>query len=696
MGNTRRLINRLPARKWPRHPRQYVSIAASTSLRRHQLTCPLLRPLRRPACKQLSMGRGGLPSTTTVQQPTTLPETTIIVQHVTTDSAGRTSSQSVTSIVRETTSTMASAVVLHPGQSWVTTTGPVTTSTISSKTALQTTIIAGGNGETVTSVYWTTLAPTTVVVTATYGTVIGAGSRPAAPTGTAASSSDTAANSMVGVVGISRSQYLSGSFLPTLIAVLVAMPLKTIGINARLFQPFITLKASPAGATAEASVFLRLHGWRNAILSFPRAVILRQPVVLVGQLLVVGSALLAPLAAEAVRVYVPDGCTGKCPGSLGVDITAGRILQVLMALLISLLVGMAALLAWLKTGVKQHPWSIAGMAALCVNREMKGLLKKIGRGLGGEIDDSEFSHVLGKHGFTLGCDGDDSPYGIRVTTFPVLSGGDLLRRKTSDGKEQAWKSEVGRTAPAVPLYLLTLQGRIFLLLCFTAVLVLLLGYENSWGTSNFERFMNDQGFGVRFLFTALGVALGFSMSAFFRSVAVLSPYLMMSQRALPAQTCILVSPASNTFSGVYSAFRQRHLYLGVVAATSLLADFLPVTLSHVPFSVLETHEAQYTCAYLSIAILVMMILVVAGSLAVRWPHMPADPRTIAGALYYLCDSGILDSFSGLAAAEPRDRNWMVKSMCVQYRFGNMIGLSGKERICIDAVDPGVTEEGGRS
>jgi hypothetical protein len=95
--------------------------------------------------------------------------------------------------------------------------------------------------------------------------------------------------------------------------------------------------------------------------------------------------------------------------------------------------------------------------------------------------------------------------------------------------------------------------------------------------------------------------------------------------------------------------------------------------------------------YLSIAVLVVMMLAVAGSLAVRWPHMPVDPRTVAGAMYYLCDSDMLMSFDGLAGVEMRDRDWMVKSMCVHYRFGTMMGVSGKERIGIDGVD--ATEDG---
>jgi hypothetical protein len=180
---------------------------------------------------------------------------------------------------------------------------------------------------------------------------------------------------------------------------------------------------------------------------------------------------------------------------------------------------------------------------------------------------------------------------------------------------------------------------------------------------------------------------------FFPGVAVISPYLLMSHRPLPAERSILISPPTNAFSGLYSAVQQRHLYLGVLALATLLAEFLPVTLSHVSFGILETQETQLTCTYLSIAILMIMVAVVAGSLAIRWPHMPVDPRTIAGAMYYLCDSGMLGSFDGLAGLEMRDRDWMVKSMGVQYTFGTIVGLTGKERVGIESISGADGEAG---
>jgi hypothetical protein len=398
-------------------------------------------------------GETNVPSTTTIQQVTTLPETIEIVQHGTTDSVGSTASQAVTSIVRGATSTMNSAVVLRPSQSWVTTIGAVSTSTLSSRTALHTTTITNRDGDTVTSTYLITLAPSTAVVTATYGTVIGPGNRPAAPTSPSSSSSDTSANSVVVVIGISRSQYLSGSFLPTLIAVLVAMALKAIDVNARLFQPFIALTARPAGTSAEESVFLRFYGWRSVVGAFPRAFRLRQPLVIVGQLLVACAALLVPLAAEAVRVYVPDDCTGECPGSLGVDIASGRALQVLMSLLIALLVGSIGLLAWVKTGVIQNPWSVAGMAALGVNQEMRDLLKGVDRGVERRIDDWELFGALARRRYALGGDGgEEARFGVRVTDFPVMPSEALLKRTKKQAEKEADMTSVAGRAPAIPFY----------------------------------------------------------------------------------------------------------------------------------------------------------------------------------------------------------------------------------------------------
>jgi hypothetical protein len=168
-------------------------------------------------------------------------------------------------------------------------------------------------------------------------------------------------------------------------------------------------------------------------------------------------------------------------------------------------------------------------------------------------------------------------------------------------------------------------------------------------------------------------------------VAVLSPYLQLSRHPMTAPQSTLLSPATNPFYGLYSAWRQRHFYLGLLAFTAILADFLPVTLAHVPFSLIESYETQLYCAWASIAVLGLMILVVAGSFLIKWPHMPVDPRTIAGALFYVSDSWMLGSLEGLSGAGKRDRDHIVSGMGARYNFGYKHGMSGREMVAIDLI-----------
>ena len=169
-------------------------------------------------------------------------------------------------------------------------------------------------------------------------------------------------------------------------------------------------------------------------------------------------------------------------------------------------------------------------------------------------------------------------------------------------------------------------------------------------------------------------------------IATLSPYLLLSHSPLAGNRSILISPPTNPFSGLYVAYRQRNGYLGFLSFVSILADFLPLTLSHVPFSVIETSATQAGCAYFSLTILILMVLAVSTSFLIAWPHMPVDPRTVAGALYYVCDSWMLSTMDGLAGSKRSDRDWMVKAAGMRYMYGYMTGREDHERIGIDAVE----------
>ena len=466
------------------------------------------------------------PTTSMVQQVAHAPASTVINELVTTDAAGREVTQAVTSAIPAHAVTTHSAVVLYPGQSYATTTGLVTSRLDGEVIATRTKIFTDSSGRRITSTYVVTVDPAGATVFSTaYGTVVG--NRVPVPTdGVPSDDGDSGSDdSAVVVMGISHAQYLAGSVLPVLLAVLVLLPLRAVDVNTRLFQPFAALAgAGPDGVSADASIFLRFHG-RAGWTAFPRAVRLRQYVVVTSQLLLVLASLLGPIAAEAVRIHVVDGCPpGSCYGSLGMGVAAGRALQVLMALMVAMLLGLMVLLIRFRTGLRNNPWSIAGMASLGLDPDVRALLRDIPPGLGRRIADWEVWDAVSRGRYILGTGGRDGRYGIKVLSSPVTRVETLLRPPPLDkGLNMvgtgAGTSEqgglVGRKR-LMPFTLLTWWGRALLLSFFGVMAIIIIANQGSSGDSGFRRFMDNQDFGVRFFFAGLGVALGFTMGSFFR------------------------------------------------------------------------------------------------------------------------------------------------------------------------------------
>jgi hypothetical protein len=120
--------------------------------------------------------------------------------------------------------------------------------------------------------------------------------------------------------------------------------------------------------------------------------------------------------------------------------------------------------------------------------------------------------------------------------------------------------------------------------------------------------------------------------------------------------------------------------------TAVLSEFLTIFLANVPYRASQTFLAARICAYGSIGVIATMMVVVASSLFIKWPHMPVDPSTIAGAMYYVCDSWMLCDFKHLGEMRRNDCNMRMNAIRQSYTFGEFIGQSGTKRIGIDRVN----------
>ncbi|KAK4188295.1 hypothetical protein QBC35DRAFT_382965 [Podospora australis] len=499
----------------------------------------------------------------------------------------------------------------------------------------------------------------------------------------------------VQVYSISKGQYFVGFFLPTLLAVMLTIPVRMIDMAAKQFQPWHAL-THRGGASAEESMCLRSDGIRGIATSV-RAMTAGQPLALLTKLLMIASIFLVPLSSEAVALKLHGSCSNSdfngCAMTLGVFLAPARATIALLGVMILLMILILLVLRKWRTGVASNPWTIAGVASLTTNSEVRAVFSSLPVGRGKRVTHEQLAMALEGKNFRLGHFFNQygiPEYGIMMSR----DGGQGVwdgRPESSEGLVSPQDDETtqdlssGSSEHHLPFLMLSYTGRIAFLVPLTALMVVILYYNNTGGGTAFERFMSTQSFGARALFTMVGVGITFFWSSFFTSLAILSPYQLMSQAPRRAENSITLSPPLNAFSGMWSAVKRRHLFLIVVAMTAILSEFMPVLLNNVPFRVTQTWITSRVCTWLAVGILSIMWLVVVGSFFVRWPHMPVDPSTIAGSMYYVCDSWMLWSVEGLSMLSKKERDRKVIGMGLRFRFGNIVGLSGRKRVGVDGL-----------
>jgi hypothetical protein len=173
----------------------------------------------------------------------------------------------------------------------------------------------------------------------------------------------------------------------------------------------------------------------------------------------------------------------------------------------------------------------------------------------------------------------------------------------------------------------------------------------------------------------------------------MTPYLLLSLRTQPPGSSVLFTPSTNPFSGIYSSVRHRQPFLFAVSLAAILSEFLPVILSNVPFNLAQTGTAATVCAVLSCIFLGFMLAVLGSSFFVRYPPMPVDPRCIAGLLWYVSKSAMLEDFEGVSRLEGKERERRVKEMGRRYFYGVLAGEGEGRRLGVDCDVGGAGEDG---
>ncbi|KAE9367326.1 hypothetical protein N431DRAFT_470765 [Stipitochalara longipes BDJ] len=495
-------------------------------------------------------------------------------------------------------------------------------------------------------------------------------------------------------VPVSNTRYFIGSFLPILMAVLLAILIQLVDKNLKFMLPFYALMR-PSGATAADSICMIPGG----LYHLPRSILLLyrlgEPLALLSDLLVLLSALLVSVSGEAIELKVygickPESFTG-CYLSLVALNAPSRVAQALMVLMVVALALIWIFISRVRSGIAGNPWTIAASASL-LSAETGNFLQQIrARGSETYINESQILGELRGKTFALRnykANDGKSKYGI------------IIRNEGNENESNQTPRAVKRTLTVFPtkktkhtrkncLDYFTYQlvwdygVRGILLAILSGLLILILYYNTKMMdpmVNHFEYFMDSQKFGVRFLFSALGVVITFFWDSIFSRMIMMQPYRYLSGLHPYTKAGISVSPATTVFPALWRALLQRDPFAFMIAFAGALSKFTPILLSNIPFRSTQTWQTHVTCAWMTVTFLAFMIIVLLWSFFAKWPYLPVGPNTIAGNLYYVCDSPILGDFEGMSIMNEKERDAQIKRSELKYRFGTMKGVSGKWRV----------------
>ncbi|KAJ2993519.1 hypothetical protein NUW58_g1814 [Xylaria curta] len=495
------------------------------------------------------------------------------------------------------------------------------------------------------------------------------------------------------VYHISQKEYFVGMFLPTIVASIIAICVRILSTNATIFQPWHAL-THDRGASGRDSLCLQTGGWQSVVTSI-QSLWRGQVVIFFTSLLLLFSVVLIPVSAEAVILDLRrDGCergatTAKnCAWVLSTSAPASKAAIPLLVLMSIIILALLFFLGRWRLGVHTNPWGICTLASLSLDEEIRQLVavvEELPRGRDRRFLEAlrfklgHFQHINGEREYGLialdDLDGTESrsPQKTKVTV--------ALENKSHN-------QQLSNTQHGIPFFFLSCFGRLMLLGFVCGVLILILYYSQTGGDTAFERFLDEDSFGVRFLFTSFGVVTSFFWDSFYSSITVATQYQLLATQPQSATRSILLAPPTNAFSGFWYAARTRSGFLATAGLASVLSEFLGIFLSNVSFQVTQTFLVSQISIWTSVGILSFMVLVIVISFYVKWPHMPADPSTIAGAIYYIHNSSMPGRFEGLGTLNRKERDQKVTELALLYELGTIKSVLGAPTVSVDICNKG--------
>ncbi|KAK4180938.1 hypothetical protein QBC36DRAFT_374634 [Triangularia setosa] len=367
------------------------------------------------------------------------------------------------------------------------------------------------------------------------------------------------------------------------------------------------------GAAADDFFYLSWNRWLAPLIACRFLRRFKDPLSLLNVLLGLLSTIHIPLSAETIRLeFTSIDCKAfnrVCGFGLrkaGVPVRAAEAMLVAIA---ALVIAIGFLLSRWKSRVSTEPWSIAAIASLLSNAEVRDLLRSFPQcgADGAYFRDDQITSILTGRRYWLGLNipgtvehGDEhSPaYGIGIC--PVVEDNTAIKPMVRDPPV--------RRATAVPkrrrfwhmksVITELLIGAITLFFII-GLLILILYHENTVLDTPFERFMDSESFGT--------IICRFH---FLTELAQSQIHHRLAASPQTTRTSVLLSAPSDIFTSLCQFLRSKDDILPFnVAPAARQAEFTPILFSNIPFRNTVMWKMHEECTWLAVAVLSYMILV---------------------------------------------------------------------------------------
>jgi hypothetical protein len=323
---------------------------------------------------------------------------------------------------------------------------------------------------------------------------------------------------------ITPAEYIASYFIPVLLGLSLSVLAQIINSEVKSLLPFQALTRS-GGAAAADSLGLNVGGMRGALTSWKLLWKFREPVSFLSDLLLWASTVIVALSSESFGAKLYGSCLlddfHGCFLGLVLFIGPSRAIQSLLVFMLLVVIVLCFYLRRSTSGVAAPPSSIAVLGSLLQNKATRWIFRRIELSADKRKRTTQtLDRALEGWVFSLRYF-----WGLRGTIqYGIVARHESEQEKAANplkGNQRAQVSSLlshelipGSCGSYKPGYFNALSRghlatRAGFLIIICGYLTLILYYKLTRLYTPFESFMDDQGFGVRILFTSLGQLISF-------------------------------------------------------------------------------------------------------------------------------------------------------------------------------------------